>query len=299
MNTEHKTPILLIDENSIKDKIYSIRGTQVMLDYDLASLYGYETKAFNRQVTNNIDKFPTDMMFRLTKEEVDSILKCKNYTSSWGGSRYLPRAFTEQGIYMLMTVLKGDIATQQSISLVRAFKRMRDYLTENEMVIRRLNRIETKQLEADEKFEQIFKQLESQKTNKAVIFFKGQLWDATNCIEELIGEAKESITLIDGYVDRKTLAMLSRKKNGIPLSIYSSIKNCKLSEKEMDDFNSQYGPLNLSFTEEFHDRFLILDNRILYHIGASIKDAGKKAFEISITEDDSILKSILMKLNQS
>ena len=280
----------------IRNRIYTIRGVQVMLDSDLAAIYGYETKDFNRQVKNNRERFPADLMFQLTKEETDYILRCKNFTSSWGGSRYLPNVFTEQGIYMLMTVLKGDLAVQQSLALVRAFKAMREFLADNAMVFQRLDRIELKQLESDEKFKQIFSQLEQPRPNKAVLFFKGQMWDATSCIEKIISKAEKSITLIDNYADRKTLDLLSKKKEGIPVDIYTSEKNCRLTGKEVSDFKNQYGPLIIKTTDEFHDRFLILDNRELYHIGASIKDAGKKAFEISMNEDEGILKGILSRL---
>ena len=173
---------------------------------------------------------------------------------------------------------------------------MRHYLADNAMVFQRLDRIELKQLEADEKFRKIFSQLEQPRPDKAVIFFKGQMWDATSCIEEIISKAEKSIILIDNYVDRKTLDLLSRKKAGIPVEIHTSEKNCKLTEKEISDFKDQYGPLVIRTTDEFHDRFLILDNRVLYHIGASIKDAGKKAFEISLNEDEGILKGILSRL---
>ena len=293
---ENEVLELGITAEQIKCRIYTIRGVQVMLDSDLAVIYGYETKNFNRQVRNNKERFPADLMFQLTKEETDSISRCKNFTSSWGGSRYLPYVFTEQGIYMLMTVLKGDLAVQQSLALVRAFKAMREYLADNAMVFQRLDRIELKQLEADEKFRKIFSQLEQPRPDKAVIFFKGQMWDATSCIEEIISKAEKSIILIDNYIDRKTLDLLSKKKAGIPVEIHTSEKNCRLTEKEISDFSNQYGPLEIRTTDEFHDRFLILDNRVLYHIGASVKDAGKKAFEISLNEDEGILKGILCRL---
>ena len=285
-----------ITAEQIRNRIYTIRGVQVMLDSDLAAIYGYETKNFNRQVRNNKERFPADLMFQLTKEETDSISRCKNFTSSWGGSRYLPNVFTEQGIYMIMTVLKGELAVRQSLALVRAFKAMREYLADNAMVFQRLDRIELKQLEADEKFKKIFSQLEQPRPDKAVIFFKGQMWDATSCIEEIISRAEKSIILIDNYVDRKTLDLLSRKKTGIPVEIHTSEKNCNLTKKEISDFRNQYGPLTIKPTDDFHDRFLILDNKQLYHIGASIKDAGKKAFEISLNEDGGILKGLLLRL---
>ena len=299
---EHTPTSLTISFDDIRDSIYTIRGVQVMLDSDLAAIYGYETKNFNRQVRNNIEKFPDDMMFQLTREEAETISRCRNFTSIMqtsgmkGGRVYLPYAFTEQGIYMLMTVLKGDLAVKQSLALVRTFKEMRDCLVGNSLIFQRLDRIELKQIEADEKFNQIFRQLEAPKPNKAVIFFKGEMWDATSCIEEIISKAEKSIILIDGYVDKGTLDMLSRKKAGVAASIYTFRKSCTLTQKEISAFSEQYGPLDLRYTEEFHDRFLILDRKTLYHIGASIKDAGKKAFEISENTDTKQLEQILLRL---
>ena len=197
---------------------------------------------------------------------------------------------------MLSAVLRSSIAVSVSIRVMDAFVAMRHYLSDNTMVFQRLDRIELKQLEADEKFKKIFRQLEQPRPDKAVIFFKGQLWDATSCIEEIISKAEKSIILIDNYIDRKTLDLLSKKKAGIPVEIHTSEKNCRLTEKEISDFKDQYGPLVIRTTDEFHDRFLILDNRELYHIGASVKDAGKKAFEISLNEDEGILKGILCRL---
>ena len=197
---------------------------------------------------------------------------------------------------MLSAILRSEIAVKTSVAVMNAFVAMRHYLADNAMVFQRLDRIELKQLEADEKFKKIFSQLEQPRPDKAVIFFKGQLWDATSCIEEIISKAEKSRILIDGYVDRKTLDLLSKKKAGIPVEIHTSEKNCRLTEKEISDFRNQYGPLVVRTTDEFHDRFLILDNRELYHIGASIKDAGKKAFEISLNEDEGILKGILSRL---
>ncbi len=210
--------------------------------------------------------------------------------------KYLPHAFTQEGIAMLSSVLRSTIAVQVSISIMDAFIAMRNYLAGNAVIFQRLDRIELKQLETDENIKHIFKQLETTKPDKAVIFFKGQMWDATSCIEEIIGKAEKSIILIDGYVDKGTLDMLSRKKTEVSVDIYTFKKNCKLTEKEINAFESQYGNLEIMFTDEFHDRFLILDKKMLYHIGASIKDAGKKAFEISINEDEKLLRSLLERL---
>ena len=293
---EHTSIPMTMTSDDIRNRIYTIRGVQVMLDSDLAAIYGYSTTAFNQQVKNNLTRFEgDDFMFQLSHDEYLNLIS-KNLTSSWGGRRKLPYAFTESGIYMLMTVLKGNLAVMQSRALIKAFRAMRQYLADNALVFQRLDRMELKQIETDESIKQIFKQLESPKQDKAVIFFKGQMWDATSCIEEIISKAKKSIILIDGYVDRGTLDMLSRKKAEVAVEIHTFKKTCNLTEKEISAFQNQYGKLEIKFTDEFHDRFLILDSKALYHIGASIKDAGKKAFEISLNEDEKLLKSLIERL---
>ena len=293
----------IISVDDIRSKIHTIRGVQVMLDSDLAAIYGYEVRSFNQQVRRNINRFPSDFMFELTKEEVN-LVKSQNvisrpenfFSGQEGGRRKAPLAFSEQGIYMLASVLRGELADQQSIFIMRAFKSMRQLLNDNALVFQRLDRMETRQLEADHRIDMLYNLLDEPKQDKAVIFFKGQMWDATSCIEEIISHAESSITLIDGYVDRRTLDMLSGKKSGVKVMIHTDRKHCSLTEKEITDFNTQYGPLEIRFTDEFHDRFLILDNKELYHIGASIKDAGKKAFEISLNEDRKILEAILARI---
>ena len=267
-----------------------------MLDSDLAEIYGYETKNFNRQVRNNIEKFDEkDFMFQLTPEELQN-LRCKNFTSSWGGQRYLPYVFTKQGIYMLMTVLKGELAVKQSKMLIRMFKQMRLYLAEHELLSEHLTKIDLKLLEHDKAIGQVLKQLEEPRPKKAILFFKGQMFDAFSCIANLIGTATSEIILIDGYVDTATLDLLSKKKKGVKVEIYSMQNNCRLTTSEIDDFNKQYTGLTVKYTTEFHDRFMIIDRKILYHIGASIKDAGKKAFEISQIDDEKQVCEILRRL---
>ena len=290
---------LEITAEQIRSRIYTIRGVQVMLDYDLAQLFQVETRILNQAVKRNIERFPERFCFQLTEKELteskSQIVILNGGQGRGNNVKYMPHVFTEEGVAMLSAVLRSSIAVSVSIRVMNAFVAMRHYLADNAMVFQRLDRIELKQLEADEKFKKIFSQLEQPRPDKAVIFFKGQMWDATSCIEEIISKAEKSIILIDGYVDRKTLDLLSKKKTGIPVEIHTS-KNSQLTEKEMSDFRNQYGPLIIKPTNEFHDRFLILDNRELYHIGASIKDAGKKAFEISLNEDEGILKGILSRL---
>ena len=286
----------IISVDDIHSKIHTIRGVQVMLDYDLAKLYHVETKVLNQAVKRNCNRFPSNFCFQLTITEKEELVTNCDRLEKLKHSSVRPYVFTESGVAMLSTILHSDIAVRTSIAIMNAFITMRHFLADNALAFQRLDRLELKQLEADEKFAKIFKQLETPKPGKAVIFFKGQMWDATSCIEEIISNAGSSITLIDGYVDRRTLDMLSGKKSGVKVIIHTDRKHCSLTEKEITDFNSQYGPLEIRFTDEFHDRFLILDDKELYHIGASIKDAGKKAFEISLNEDRKILEAILARI---
>ena len=286
---------LSITAEDIKDKIYTIRGVQVMLDSDLAWLYHVETRRINESVRRNPKRFPAGFCFELTREEHESIvLKSQDATSNGrGGRRKLPKVFSEQGVAMLSSVLSSDFALEVSINIMNAFVSMRHYLADNSLVFQRLDRIELKQLETDDKVNQLFKQLEKPETDKAVIFFKGQMWDATNCIEQILEQAEREIILIDSYVDRKTLDMLSRKKTGVAVLMFTSASGNRTTDKEINDFNAQYPSLEVRITDEFHDRFLILDRKNMYHIGASIKDAGKKAFEISTNEDLKLMECIL------
>ena len=280
----------------IRTRIYTIRGVQVMLDSDLAEIYGYETKNFNRQVKNNMAKFDEeDFMFRLTREEFEN-LRCKNFTSSWGGQRHLPYAFTEQGIYMLMTVLRGDLAVKQSKMLVRLFKEMRQYLAEHELLSEHLTRIDLKLLEHDNAIGQVLKELEEPKQKKAILFFRGQMYDAFSCIADIIRTAEKDIILIDGYTDTATLDLMSKKKADVTVEIYTQENHTKLTSSEIRDFNNQYKGLTVQYTTEFHDRFLIIDRKTLLHVGASLKDAGRKAFEISEIDDEKQVEEILKRL---
>ncbi len=298
-------PLALTDQNEIRNKIYTIRGVQVMLDSDLAKIYGYTTKAFNQQVKNNAERFPSDFMIELTMEEAQICSRSKILTLNEKAGRgrnikYRPKAFTEQGIYMLMTILKGELAVQQSLALIRIFKEMRDFLKGNAPIFDRLDRLEMKQLqyklEADNNFKAIFKELKGPRPKKAVLFFRGQMFDAFSCIADIIKTADKEIILIDGYTDTATLDLLSKKKEDVNVDIYTSEKHSKLTESEIESFNKEYPTLTVKHTSEFHDRFMILDRKTLFHIGASIKDAGKKAFEISQIDDEKQTEEILRRL---
>ena len=279
---DNDTEVISLEADDIKRRIFMIRGRQVMLDKDLAELYGYEVKNLNRQVKRNIRRFPKDFMFQLTQNEMD-ILRCQNVTTSVK-SRTLPYAFTEQGIYMLATVLRGELAETQSIFIMRAFREMRHFVANNAALFDRISKVELKQLETDKKFDQLFEYIGEHTETNQKLFFDGQIYDAFSLLIELIQKADQEIILIDGYVDVSTLNVLAKKKSGVAVTIYT-FKKTKLTVQDVAVFNAQYPKLEVKHTNIFHDRFLILDGKTVYHIGASLKDAGKKCFAVSLMKD--------------
>lgn len=287
-----------IDNNTIKSKIYTIRGMQVMVDSDLAMLYEVETKYLNRQKSRNIDRFPEDFCFQLTKEEYN-ILRCQNVTSKKdegsGGRRYMPYVFTESGIAMLASVLKSKVATIVSVNIMRVFVEMRRFLASNGEIYTRLSTIENKQLETDKKFDEVFDYIAETKEVSQKIFFDGQIYDAFSLLSEIVSKAKISIILIDGYVDYKTLDILCKKQDEVVAIIYTH-SDTKLCKTDINKFNKQYGGLSVRTTSKFHDRFMILDKNKGYHIGASLKDAGNTSFAISKLLDNSVIRDLLDKL---
>ncbi len=294
--------ISILEENSIRSKIHVIRGQQVMLDFDLAQIYGYETKNFNRQVKNNIERFDSDFMFQLSDSEFEEILRCKNFTSSWGGTRYNPYAFTEQGIYMLMTVLKGDLAVTQSKMLIRTFKEMKHFIQNNSHIFTELDNIkkhlvisDIHQTETDKKVDELFALMDKYNIKETQgVFFQGQIFDAYAKFESFLAAAKKEIILIDNYVDLSILQRLAKKKKGVNVIIYTDPKT-KLTAQDVQTFNAQYPALTLNFTTKTHDRFLIIDNSTIYHIGASLKDLGKKCFCFDVL-DPGYISMILKNL---
>ena len=279
---ENDSELLSLDAGDIKRRIFTIRGRQVMLDSDLADLYGYEVKNLNRQVKRNIRRFPKDFMFQLAQNEME-ILRCQNVTANVK-SRTLPYAFTEQGIYMLAAVLRGELAEQQSIFIMRAFREMRHFVANNAALFDRISKVELKQLETDKKFDQLFEYIGEHTETNQKLFFDGQIYDAFSLLIELIQKADQEIILIDGYVDVSTLNVLAKKKSGVAVTIYT-FKKTKLTVQDVAVFNAQYPQLEVKYTSVFHDRFLILDGKTVYHIGASLKDAGKKCFAVSLMKD--------------
>lgn len=291
-------------EEKIENLIHYIRGQQVMIDSDLALLYNVETKRLNESVKRNSKRFPESFCFRLTEDEyadLKSQIATSNTenTSSKGGRRYLPYVFTEPGIAMLSAVLRSDEAIQVSVNIMNAFVKMRRFLAENALMFDKLNSLELKQLqyqkESNEKFDQIFAYISEHEEVGQKIFFEGQIYDAFSLLVSLVGKAEKSIVLIDNYVDVGTLNILAKKKDGVDVTIYT-VRRTRLASQDIANFNSQYPTLTVNYTGVFHDRFLIIDEESAYHIGASIKDAGKKCFGISRIEDVGIVSDILQRL---
>ena len=295
--TEEKN-LTIVDNKEIQNMIYTIRGRQVMIDSDLAILYQVETKYLNRQRSRNADRFPDDFCFQLTKKEYE-FLRCQNVTSKKetgsGGRRYMPYVFTEQGIAMLSAVLKSDVAVEVSIKIMNNFVEMRNFLLSNKEMFSRLDRIEYKQLETDKKLEEVFNYIATNTEVKQNIFFDGQIYDAFSFIVGLIQKAKKEIILIDNYVDINTLNILCKKNKNVKIIIYTSGKG-NLTIKDINKFNAQYEELIVKINTDFHDRFLIIDKTEVYHIGASIKDTGKKSFGITKIEDKDLVKGLVNKV---
>lgn len=293
---------------SIRDRVYIIRGQQVMLDTDLADLYGYEVKRLNEQVKRNIRRFPEDFRFQLNESEIPERLKSQfatlNIQENKRGMhiKKMPYAFTEQGIYMLATVLRGELAEQQSIFIMRAFKEMRHFIANNALLFEKINAIELKQLEyqkdADEKFGRIFEYMAEHEESNQKIFYDGQIFDAFSFLADVIRHAKQEIVLIDGYIDVVTLNILAKKNAGVDVFAYT-LPSARISTQDINNFNAQYPTLTVKRTTAFHDRFLIIDGLEGYHIGASLKDAGKKCFGINKIEGADDVKDIMKKAQQT
>lgn len=287
----------------IKSKIYIIRNQQVMIDSDLASLYQVETRVFNQAVKRNIERFPDNFRFQLTKDEYDAlrsqIVTLNENTGRGTHRKYLPYVFTEQGIAMLSAVLRSDVAIQVSINIMNAFVEMRRFIANNALLFERISKVELKQLEyqkqTDEKLEQIFEYISEHEEASQKVFFDGQIYDAFSLIVSLIHKAEKEITLIDGYVGVETLNLLAKKKENVSVTIYTQ-KQTRVTKIDAENFNAQYPTLEMKYTKAFHDRFLILDRKTAYHVGASLKDAGKKCFGINLIQDAGIIKDILQRL---
>lgn len=301
--------------SKIANKIVVIRDVQVLLDRDLAELYGVEIKALNQAVKRNSERFPDQFMFQLSSDEYQNVKKSlwsqlvtiENVGDQRGRhTKYLPYAFTEQGVAMLSAVLRSERAIKVSIEIMNAFVQMRHYLRHNMGLVGRLNafesKVDTKLVEhdlkfkkIDENFSKIFNALDATpKRAKEGVFFKGQIFDAYAFFQDIIKTAKKEIILIDGYVDLSVLERLSVKQKNVLVKIYTHQK-AELRQIDVDQFNQQYPSASMDYTKKIHDRFLIIDNKELYHIGASLKDLGKQCFAFDKMDDPKTLIPAILK----
>jgi len=291
---ENKSNIVVRQE--IENRIYSIRGLQVMLDSHLADFYEVKPIRLREQVKRNSSRFPEDFMFQLNELEVEFMVSQNAIPSKQYLGGYLPYVFTEQGVAAISAILKSDKAVQISIQIARAFVEMRKLLLNNAGLLQRVEKIETKLIENDANFDRIFNALESKNSKPTQnIFFDGQIYDAYSFIVELIEKAEKNIVLIDNYVDKTVLDMFSKKKNAVEVRIITHSKS-KLLETDVQKFNQQYPKLGIEYSDKMHDRFLLIDNTELYHIGASIKDMGKKCIAFSLINDKIIITNLLRNL---
>lgn len=306
ISTTTKPEIVSAETLDIQNLIYTIRGQQVMIDSDLATLYQVETRVLNQAVKRNIERFPEMFRFQLTAEDLDNlksqimISSSKDISTGYGGRRTMPFAFTEQGIAMLSAVLHSKVAVQVSINIMTAFVEMRHFIASNALLFERISQVELRQLDyerkTDRKLDKIFEYISDHAESAQKVFFDGQIYDAFSLLSSLIQKASTDIILIDGYVDTGTLDLLSKKQPGVTVDIHTFYRGCRLTNAEITTFNSQYPSLYVNYISNFHDRFLILDHTIGYHIGASIKDAGKKCFAITLLQDQRSIQDILNRL---
>ncbi|MEA1921283.1 MAG: ORF6N domain-containing protein [Pseudomonadota bacterium] len=273
--------LIVIDSERIQNSIFSVRGLQVMIDRDLSELYGVENKRLNEQVKRNINRFPEKFRFQLTKSEKNKLVANCDRFETLKHSTSLPYAFTEQGVSMLSAVLKSETAIKVSIQIMDSFVEMRKFISGNAAIFQRLDNIEQKQLVTETKLDKVFEALEAGDIKpKQGIFFDGQIFDAYVFIADLIKSAKTSIVLIDNYVDETVLTLLSKRATNCTATIYTKTITKKLN-LDLKKHNAQYPPITIKTFNSAHDRFLLLDNKEIYHIGASLKDLGKKWFAFS------------------
>lgn len=284
---------IVLNEVKIKDMIYEIRGKQVMLDSDLANLYGVETKRINEAVKNNPNKFPERFSFIMTESEYSN-LRSKISTSSLessvnynhGGRRYSIRVFTEQGVAMLATILKSKTATEVSIMIMDAFVLMRHYILDNKDIYKSLNNINNKLLEHDEKFDYIFSKFDK----KEKLFFPGEVYDAYSNICDILNEVSEELIIIDAYVDKTLLDYI--KDINAKIIIITSNKS-RIKDIEIDKFNKQYNKLEVIYNNAFHDRYFIIDKKSVFHVGASLNHIGEKIFSINKLNDKFVKENLI------
>jgi len=300
----------------IKSLIVTLRGTQALLDSDVAMLYGYETKNINLAVSRNKSRFPENFRFQLTKEEVEVVanMRLQSATASLPESlrlqsetletgrgkhrKYRPYAFSEQGIAMLSGILRNEIAVQVSTGIMNAFVEMRKVISAYGSTFERLTNVEYKLLEHDKRFDELFNLIQLPELPRQGIFFKGQVYDAFGLIIDVFKSAKKSITIIDNYVDASILKMLTEKAAGVRVTIISG-KPIEVDELHISKFNEQYPTVETIRSRDFHDRFIIVDSTEVYHLGASLKDLGKQCFAIAVIEESDSLMEKVKQLNSA
>ena len=278
----------IISQKHIESQIFTIRGLQVMIDRDLAEMYQVETKVLNQAVKRNLERFPIQFRFQLTENEKTELVTICDRFDSLKHSTSNPNVFTEQGVAMLSAVLRSKIAVQISIQIINAFVEMRKFIANHYGLLQRMEGIERKQIETDQKFEQVFKALESKNAipNQGV-FFDGQVFDAYELASKIIRSANISIVLIDNYIDETTLTHLSKKAKAVKVLLLTKTMSNQLT-LDVKKANEQYGNFEIRVFVNSHDRFIIIDNSDVYHLGASLKDLGKKWFAFSKTDKSSV-----------
>jgi hypothetical protein len=286
---------IIISQKEIENRIFIIRNVQVMIDRDLAELYQTETRTLKQAVKRNLERFPDDFMFELSENEIgylvsQVVIPSKSY---FGGAR--PYAFTEQGVAMLSSVLKTPAAVSISLRIIRVFVEMRKFIIHNAALFQRLDKVEFKQIEADQKFEKIFKALERKELPEKGVFFDGQVYDAYTFVANLIRKAEKSLTLVDNYIDDTILTLFTKRANHVAVICYTKTISKQL-QLDIAKHNAQYDPITVIELAEAHDRFLIIDDKELYHIGASLKDLGKKWFAFSKMDAEAV--NLLNKLKK-
>lgn len=317
MKTEDLT---LYTDNDLWSKIYTLRGVQVMLDFDLAAIYGYETRRFNEQVKNNIERFDETFRFQLTDSEFRNLMS-KFSTSSWGGTRKLPYAFTEEGIYMLMAVLKGDLAVSQSKKLIKLFKQMKDFIIQRQNVLpgpelvklsmqtqsntEEIQKIKQQMVSHDE-LAAVIKDFTDPDIKKDYLFYNGQTVEADIAYAEIYSHAKWTIHIIDNYIGLKTLVLLKSVAPSVKVTIFSDNTGRNLHQTEFEDFKREYQDVDITLKTTgniYHDRYIIIDHgtpeEIIFHCGGSSKDGGKRITSISQVEDVMLYQNIVSSLERN
>ncbi len=279
---------IIISQNQLKHRIFTFRAVHVMIDRDLAEMYQVETKVLNQAVKRNIERFPELFRFQLTDHEKNELVTNCDRFESLKHAISNPFAFTEQGVAMLSAVLRSDIAVKVSIQIINTFIEMRKIIVGHSGLLQRMEGVERKLLETDQKFEQVFKALESRNEIPTQgVFFDGQIFDAYELASRIIRSAKESIVLIDNYIDENTLTHLAKKEKAVAVLLLTKTISKQLT-LDLQKAKEQYGNFTAKVFTQSHDRFLIIDSKEVYHLGASLKDLGRKWFAFSKLETKSV-----------